>query len=262
MHGDGEECTGGDANVIHHHAGLTGDFATFVDVVRVHEERRSRRNQAVEIGHDAVFIDERPRKTIGIDRLTYDLSAIVDAERVAHNIGTDRLEVLRLATLRCPKESMEVRNAARVTRQVHKSCDDSVVIDGCRCIPRHAAEIAKVGNRSVFPHYGVSRAEASDSAIADPGDADDRSFIVDGCRRRACVNTDWRQLGDVPVFLPPDNGTELQHLPRVDARRIFHRVLRPANGLSAIVHGGSIAVKATECRQRRHLTVVPAEALT
>ena len=222
----------------------------------------TRFEQLVDIGQDAVLVDESARTCRSAGGETDDLAPDVDAECLAGAVAREGADVDDAAALgpeECPGDEF-TEQVARIGG-IGEADHVAPLVERHRGVPAGAAQVGQLDHPAIVPHDRMARAEPADRLVALARDADGLAPLVDGRGRAGRVAPIRLQLGDlVPVRLPHD-GAELE--PDVEvhvAGRIKHLCLGPADHLAPIVDAGGEAMRSTECRQLLHAAILVDEA--
>jgi hypothetical protein len=177
----------------------------------------------VEILHDAVFPEEGAAAACATGQ-THHLSPFVNPVSLAVVISRERAEILDTIVF-SPAESMESRVIGVGVTHTGKPDDIALFIDRRGRDPMVGANVAEVNHPALFPKHRVTRSISSNRLIADTGNSDDLTSVIDRRGGAGGIAGDQRQFFNFGIVSSrfPDDGLELEDL-RGYAGRITNRI--------------------------------------
>src|SRR5215475_1789006 len=187
--------------------------------------------ELVEVLHDAVAPDKGAAAACAA-RQTYHLALVVNPVGFAVVISWERAEILDTIAF-SPAESMESRVIGVGARHTGKPDDIAFLIDRRGRIPMVGADVAEVDHIAFVPKHRMTGGMSSNRLVADTGNSDDLTSVIDRRGGAGGVAGEQRQFFDFSMvsFQVPDDGLELEDLRGYAVLRITNRIFRPPDHL-------------------------------
>src|SRR5262249_25861414 len=169
-----------------------------VDVFRCFEMEGIAPFELVEVLHDAVAPDNSAA-TICATRQTYHLAPVVNPPSLAEVVSWKLVEILDTVALG-PEESAENLVIGAGATYTGKSYHVALFIDRRGRDPMGGANVAEVERLAFVPKHGVAGSMSSDRLVADAGDADDLTSVIDRRGGAGGIAGEQRQLFDFDII--------------------------------------------------------------